>query len=253
MDNQSAIFQYCLRLGDTNLILGHRLSEMCSRAPFLEEDIALANLALDHIGQAEVLLQYAAQLEGRDRTEDDLAYLRPEWEFRNCLLAEQPNTDFAFVIARQFLLDVFQCLVYDSLQQSTDATLGGMATRFLKEANYHRRHSGAWVVRLGQGTDESRARIERAFGELWKFVPELFATDSSEIALVATGVAPDMADIFRQWQAEIGKVFEQAGLEKPAMPQAASGKGKPAAHTEHLGHLLAEMQFLQRAFPGAKW
>lgn len=253
MADQSALFQYCLRLGDTNLILGHRLSEMCSRAPFLEEDIALANLALDHIGQAEVLLQYAAQLEGRDRTEDDLAYLRPEWEFRNCLLAEQPNTDFAFVIARQFLLDVFQCLVYGGLQKSTDATLGGMATRFLKEAAYHRRHSGAWVVRLGQGTDESRARIERAFRELWKFVPELFAADASEIALVATGIAPDMADIFRQWQTEVGKVFEQTGLEMPTMPQVASGQSKPAAHTEHLGHLLAEMQFLQRAFPGAKW
>jgi ring-1,2-phenylacetyl-CoA epoxidase subunit PaaC len=247
------LFKYCLRLGDTNLILGHRLSEMCSRAPFLEEDIALANLALDHIGQAEALLQYAGQLEGKNRTEDDLAYLRPEWEFRNCLLAEQPNTDFAFVITRQFLIDVFQCLVYEGLQQSKDEVLAGMATRFLKEAVYHRRHSGSWVIRLGKGTEESHTRMQRALQALWKFTPELFAADSSEIALVANGLVPDMAEIFPKWHAVVKDTFSKAGLEMPETDLNIQSTHKPTVHTEHLGHLLAEMQYLQRAFPGASW
>ncbi len=247
------LFKYCLRLGDTNLILGHRLSEMCSRAPFLEEDIALANLALDHIGQAEALLQYAGQLEGKNRTEDDLAYLRPEWEFRNCLLAEQPNTDFAFVIARQFLIDVLQCLIYEGLQQSKDEVLAGMAARFLKEALYHRRHSGSWVIRLGKGTEESHVRIVRAFRDLWKFTPDLFAAESSEIALVANGMVPDMAEILPKWYAVVKDTLDKAGLEIPETDNTVIYSFKPTVHTEHLGHLLAEMQYLQRAFPGASW
>lgn len=249
MDNKSALFNYTLKLGDTNLILGHRLSEMCSRAPFLEEDIALANFALDHIGQAEALLKYAGELEGRGRSEDNLAYLRPEWEFKNCLLAEQPNTDFAFVIARQFLLDVFQYLVYEALQKSTDATLAGMASRFLKEAIYHRRHSGAWVVRLGRGTAESHARIDRAFRELWKYADELFVADEAEKSLAAAQVVPDLEALFPKWKKEVETIFSQAGLEMPTV----AATRKPAGHTEHLGHLLAEMQYLQRAFPGAEW
>jgi ring-1,2-phenylacetyl-CoA epoxidase subunit PaaC len=248
MNKQTALFQYCLRLGDTNLILGHRLSEMCSRAPMLEEDIALANLSLDHIGQAEALLKYAGEIEGAGRSEDDLAYLRPEWEFRNALLAEQPNTDFAYVIARQFLIDVLQCLQYDALQKSADQTLSDMAGRFLKEALYHRRHSGAWVVRLGQGTDESRQRINRAFSELWKYTTELFAPVADEQSLIAAQIAPDMGAIYPKWKAEIDKVFAQAGLEVPTSPTLSS-----KAHTEHLGHILTEMQYLQRAFPGATW
>lgn len=249
MDNKTALFQYLIKLGDTNLILGHRLSEMCSRAPFLEEDIALANFALDHIGQAEALLNYAAELEELGRTEDDLAYLRPEWEFRNARLAEQPNTDFAFVIARQFLLDVFQCLVYENLQKSTDETLAGMAERFLKEAIYHRRHSGAWVVRLGKGTAESHARMQRAFDELWKFTAELFEADEAEKTLAAAGAVPDLAVIFLAWKTEVEKVFAKAGLKIPTGVPVI----KNAGHTEHLGHILAEMQYLQRAFPGATW
>ncbi len=252
---KNTLFQYVLRLGDTNLILGHRLSEMSSRAPFLEEDVALSNLALDHIGQAEALLQLAGQLEEKGRTEDDLAFLRPEWEFRNALLAEQPNADFAHVIARQFLLDAHFCLVYGRLQAAADEPLAGMAARFLKEAVYHRRHSGAWVVRLGQGTAESRRRIDAAFRALWAFVPELFAADSHEIALAATEKAPDPTELFEKWKADVASVFKKAGLEMPEIPLEkveAAAKKRPA-HTEHLGHLLAEMQFLQRAFPGAKW
>lgn len=253
MDNQSALYNYCLRLGDTNLIIGHRLCEMCSRAPMLEEDIALANLALDHIGQAEALLKYAGELEGANRSEDDLAYLRPEWEFRNALISEHPNTDFAYVIARQFLVDVYQCLVYDALQKSGDQTLSDMAARFLKEALYHRRHSGAWVLRLGQGTDESRTRISNAFNELWKYVSELFNTMEGEDALTAAQIVPDAADIYKKWEAEVVRVFAQAGLSVPAAAGLPVVKNKPATHTEHLGHILAEMQYLQRAFPEASW
>lgn len=248
---KNALFELVLRLGDTNLILGHRLCEMCSRAPFLEEDVALSNLALDHIGQAEALLHFAGELEGKGRSEDDLAYLRPEWEFRNALLSEQPNSDFAFVIARQFLLDVFQCLVYEGLKSAADPKLAGMAARFLKEAVYHRRHSGSWVVRLGQGTDESHRRMQRAVDELWKFVPELFAADSAQTALIAVENVPDMAVIYPKWRAEVEKTFERAGLKMP--DETAFSQKSFHGHTEHLGHLLAEMQYLQRAFPGAQW
>lgn len=253
MDTKTALFHYCLRLGDTNLILGHRLSEMCSRAPMLEEDIALANLALDHIGQAEALLHYAAAVEGRNRSEDDLAYLRPEWDYRNCLLAEQPNTDFAFVIARQFLIDVYQCLTYDALQQSADETLAGMGGRFLKEAVYHRRHSTSWVIRLALGTEESRTRLERAFRELWKYTGELLAGTQADATLAAANLVPDPDPIQSLWKTEVEKIFAQAGLEAPAVAPSLPTTGKPVAHTEYLGHLLAEMQYLQRAFPGATW
>ncbi|MBV6438406.1 MAG: phenylacetate-CoA oxygenase subunit PaaI [Haliscomenobacteraceae bacterium CHB4] len=252
MDTNQALFQYCLRLGDTNLILGHRLAEMCSRAPFLEEDVALTNFALDHTGQAEALLQYAGQLEGKGRTEDDLAYLRPEWEYRNMLLVEQPNTDFAYVIVRQWMLDTYQCLLYDQLRQSKDAVLAGMATRFLKEAIYHYRHSSSWVERLGQGTDESQRRIRQALDDLWKFTPEMFAADTSEIALAALGIVPESADLLPQWTVNMARVCDKAGLQMPSGDHASAGI-KSGRHTEHLGHLLAEMQYLQRAYPGAKW
>lgn len=252
MDTQQALFQYCLRLGDTNLIIGHRLAEMCSRGPFLEEDIALTNFALDHTGQAEALLKYAGELEGKGRTEDDLAYLRPEWEYRNLLLTEQPNTDFAYVIVRQLMVDTYQCLLYDLLRQSKDETLAGMATRFLKEATYHFRHSSSWVERLGQGTEESRRRIRKAFDDLWKFTPEMFETDAAEKVLAAAGIAPESADLLPQWTVNIARVCDKAGLQLPVGDHIPVGS-KRGAHSEHLGHLLTEMQYLQRAYPGATW
>ncbi len=249
MDLQPKLTPYILRLGDSNLIMGHRLSEMCSRAPFLEEDVALANLALDHIGQAEALLKYAGELEGQNRTEDDLAYLRPEWEFRNYLLTEQPNTDFAFVIARQYLVDVYQCIVYESLQKSSDDMLAGMATRFLKEAVYHHRHSSAWMIRLGKGTEESHSRIQRAVNELWKFTGELFQPIAGENDLVDAAFVPDSTVVHTKWTAEVSKTLSAAGLTIPD----ATAPHLYKSHTEHLGHLLVEMQFLQRAYPGAAW
>jgi len=252
MDMQQALFQYCLRLGDTNLILGHRLSEMCSRAPLLEEDIALTNIALDHIGQAEALLNYAGTLEGKGRTGDDLAYLRPEWEYCNLLLVEQPNTDFAHVIVRQYLTDSFQCLLYDHLRSSKDETLAGMAARFLKEVLYHRRHSGNWLLRLGLGTEESRARLTSAVGELWKYSGELFESDDVEQTLVTAGMAPDPAEFRHLWIDAVRNDFEEASVSIPPANYFPTG-GRNGRHSEHLGHILAEMQYLQRAFPGAAW
>lgn len=249
MDTQQALFQYCLRLGDTNLILGHRLSEMCSRGPTLEEDIALTNFALDHIGQAEALLQYAGEVEGKGRSEDDLSYLRPVDEFNNARLVEQPNTDFAYVIARQFLVDAYQCLLYQKLQKSSNEVLAGMAARFLKEAIYHQRHSAAWIKRLGLGTPESHRRIQQAFNDLWKHTPEMLNTRPYEKELIEQGIVPDSEEIAMDWTVQVIRVITAAGLRRPSDEFVANY----SAHTEHLGRLLAEMQYLQRAYPGAKW
>ncbi len=249
MDTQQALFQYCLRLGDTNLILGHRLSEMCSRGPMLEEDIALTNFALDHIGQAEALLQYAGEVEGKGRSEDDLSYLRPVDEFRNVRLVEQPNTDFAYVIARQYLVDVYQCLLYQKLQKSSNEILAGMGTRFYKESVYHMRHTAAWVHRLGLGTDESHQRIQQAFNDLWKHTPEMLATQTCDQVLTAQGIVPDPEEIAMDWTVQVIRVLLQAGLRRPSDEFVANY----TAHTEHLGRLLADMQYLQRAYPDAKW
>ena len=249
MDLQQALFQFCLRLGDTNLILGHRLSEMCSRGPMLEEDIALTNFALDHIGQAEAILHYAGEVEGKGRTEDDLSYLRTEKEYCNIRLVEQPNTDFAYVIARQFMVDVYQCLMYQKLQASSNDMLAGMAKRFLKESIYHQRHTAGWVERLGGGTEESHRRIQQAFNDLWKFTAEMFAIQATEGALVEAGVVPDIRDIDMEWSIQVTRVLSSAGLHVP------TGKnvGVPQAHTEHLSHMLAEMQYLRRTYPTATW
>ncbi len=249
MDTQQDLFQYCLRLGDTNLILSHRLAEMCSRGPMLEEDIALTNISLDHIGQAEALLQYAGEVEGKGRSEDDLSYLRSENEFRNLRLVEQPNNDFAYVIARQFLMDAYQCLLYQKLRESNNEMLAGMAKRFLKECIYHERHSASWVERLGQGTAESHRRIEQAFNDLWQYTPEMFETQPYEKVLAEAGIAPDPKDLEMDWTVQVMRVLSKAGLHKPTD----GFLGKPAVHTEHLSHLLADMQYLQRTYPGAKW
>lgn len=249
MDTQQALFQYLLRMGDTNLILGHRLSEMCSRGPFLEEDIALTNFALDHIGQAEALLQYAGEVEGKGRSEDDLSYLRPVDEFCNLRLVEQPNTDFAYVIARQFMVDVYQCLLYQKLQKSSNDILAGMAERFLKETVYHLRHTSAWVERLGMGTPESHRRIQQAFNDLWKHTPEMLASKPFELELSALGIAPDAEELAMDWNVQVIRVLSKSGLRRPSDEFVESY----TAHTEHLGRLLAEMQYLQRSYPDAKW
>ena len=246
------LFEYCLRLGDSSLILGHKLSQWCGHGPILEEDIALINIALDFIGQARVLLTYAAEVEGKGRTEDDLAYLRHERDFRNLLLVEQPNGDYAFTIARQFLFDAYTFYFYEALKESKDAVLAGLAEKSSKEITYHLRHSSQWVIRLGDGTDESKERIQSAFNNLWTYTGELFYMDDVDKTLIAEKIAVDLDLIKPKWENKVKKILTQATLSIPenTFMQSGSREGK---HSEHLGFLLAEMQYLPRAYPDAKW
>ncbi len=244
--------RYVLRLGDTSLILGQRLGEWIGHAPALEEDLALANLALDLIGQARLLLSYAGELEGRGRDEDALAFLREAEEFASASLAEQPNGDFACTIVRQWLIDSWQLQLYQALADSTDARLAAIAAKALKETRYHYRFSSGWLVRLGDGTQESHERTQRALDALWRFTHELFAPDETDAAMAAAGIAPQLANLKEAWSARIDEDLRAATLQRPP-EQAYAWHGKRGVHTEHLSHLLTEMQHLQRTYPGARW
>ncbi len=251
----NALFELLQRLGDDRLILGHRLSEWCGHAPILETEIALANVALDLIGEATMFLRLAGSVEGNGRDEDALAYFREAVAFRNCLLVEQPNGDFAFTIVRQFLFDVYAVVMLDALAKSAHAEVAGIGAKSLKEAKYHVRHSGDWMLKLGDGTDESHGRMQRALDELWRFTPELFAADSVDREMAEAGIAPDLTALHVQWDALVRDVISRATLTVPADAQrrANARGGRQGAHTEHLGHLLAEMQIVARSHPGAKW
>ncbi len=247
-----AHFEYVLRLGDNALILGQRLSEWCGHSPFVEEDVAMANTALDHIGRARMLLTLAGELEGSGQTEDDLAFKRNEREFKNFLLCELPVGDFAFTIVRQVLLDAYHFHLYDGLQQSSDPTLAAIAAKAVKECTYHLRHSSQWLIRLGDGTDESHRRAQDALNEQWRFTSEFFDVDQVDEFAVAAEIGPDVAGIRQQWYAEIANVLSTATLTQPQdAPLAASGRR--GLHTEHMGYLLASMQSVQRAYPGLEW
>jgi ring-1,2-phenylacetyl-CoA epoxidase subunit PaaC len=250
--DHEARLSYALRLGDTSLILGQRLGEWVGHAPALEEDLGLANICLDLIGQARLLLSYAAELEGRGRSEDELAFLRDAAEFRNVSLVEQPNGDFGRTLVRQLLVSAFQLELYTRLESSTDASLAQIAAKAVKETRYHFRYSASWVVRLGDGTSESRARVQTALDELWPFTAELFASDSIDESVAAAGIAPRAADLQAGWLARVDAVLAEATLARPR-DSSFPWHGKSGVHTEHLGYLLAEMQFLQRAYPGAQW
>lgn len=251
--DNSALFEFCLRLGDDKLIIGHRLSEWCGHAPILEEDIALANIALDNIGQASAILAYAGELEGNGRTEDDLAYLRIESEYRNSLLAEQPNGDFAKTIARQFFFDVYDYLLLTELKNSKEEKLAAIASKSLKEATYHLRHSSQWFLRLADGTEESRNRLLSAIDDLWLFTGDLFSETESDKVLIDGGILPSMSSIRANWLKMVGEVFTNSGISLPS-PDAYMVEGsRKGLHTEHLGYILAEMQYLPRRYPDAKW
>ena len=246
------LLKYCLRLGDTSLILSHRLGEYSSYGPYLEEDLAITNVALDHIGQAESFLKYAVEIEGNGRTEDDLTFRRPEKEFFNVQLVEQPNGDFAHIMARQYFIDEFNYGLYSVLKNSSNETLAAIANKSLKEVAYHVRRSGEWLVRLGDGTEESHERIQMAVNELWKYTGELFEMDGTDEALIAKGVAPNLEEIKVSWNDRVDEVFRRAKLERPENDHMVSGS-RNGIHSEHLGHLLAEMQSLPRAYPDAVW
>ena len=247
-----AHFETVLRLGDNALILGQRLSEWCGHSPFLEEDIAIANTALDHIGRARMLLSHAGELEGRGRSEDDLAYLRDEREFRNFLMVELPVGDFAFTLVRQFMLDVYHRELYALLKGSSDEMLAAIASKAVKECAYHVRRSGEWILRLGDGTSESHDRAQSALDELWGYSHELFAGDAVDRAMMDAKVVPDLADVCEPWRREVEATLTEATLQIPHDDWQATG-GREGVHTEHMGHLLAELQVLQRTYPELEW
>jgi ring-1,2-phenylacetyl-CoA epoxidase subunit PaaC len=246
------LFDYLLRLGDDRLVLGHRLSEWCGHGPILEEDIALANIALDLVGQASALLTLAGDVEGKGRTDDVLAYFRDTIEFRNAQLVELPNGDFASTMVRQFLFDAWDVLVLEGLTSASNETLAGIAAKALKEARYHLRHSAEWMRMLGDGTAESHARAQRALDELWPYSTELFLTDDVDRQAVAAGIGVDVEALRPRWRAMVDQVLTEATLVVPKDGFAPRG-GRIGRHTEHLGRMLADMQSLARAHPGASW
>ncbi len=253
MTRQEALLDFTVRLGDNSLILGHRLSEWCSRGPFLEEDIATTNIALDLVGQARIALTYAGEVEGKGRREDDFAYGRTPGEFRSALLTQLPNGDFGDLTARQLFYSAFSYLLFSELKNSKDETLAGLAGKALKEVTYHLRHSSEWTVRLGDGTDESKMRMQRAIDALWPYTGDLFATTEGDQLLVKEGIIPDLTALKPKWMDMVADVLKRATLTLPdvnAFQHAGSRKG---LHTEHLSYIVGEMQTLTRMYPGAKW
>jgi ring-1,2-phenylacetyl-CoA epoxidase subunit PaaC len=245
-----------LRLGDNDVVLAQRLGEWTGHGPVLEEDIALTNVGLDLLGQGRMWLTYAGEVEGKGRSEDDLAFLRDQHEYRNVQLVELPNGDFADTMARQFYFDHAHLLLLHALTGSTDGRIAEIAAKAVKEVAYHVERSADWVVRLGDGTEQSRVRMQRAIDKLWPYTGELFAGDPVDIELAKRGVAPDPSTLRAPWLAGVREVIDEATLTMPTaewMQGSRRGGGKQGVHTEHLGHLLSEMQFLQRAYPGASW
>jgi len=249
---QTSLLNYCIALGDDSLTLGHRLSEWCRNGPFLEEDLALTNVALDFIGRARLFYAYAAELEGKGRGEDDFAYLRDCREYRNFLINELPNGDFAFTMARQLMVDAYDMGFFAQLMQSKDTNLAAIAAKAIKESRYHLRRSEDWIRRLGDGTDESHERTQNAFNQLWGYAAELFEMTDDEQQLVDAGIAVDRRNLKPDWTTTVHAVLDQATLDIPAGDWSIGG-GREGEHTEHLGFLLAELQFLQRSYPGQQW
>ena len=246
------LVEYLLRLGDDRLVLGHRVSEWCGHGPILEEDIAMSNIALDLIGHAQSLLALAGEVEGLGRTEDTLAYFRDGTLYRNALLVEQPNGDFAVTMVRQFLFDAYSVLLWDQLAKCGHERLAAIAAKSLKENKYHLRHSSEWVVRLGDGTEESHARTQAAVDALWRFTDELFVPDAVDEAVASLGIVVDHGALRALWDTMVNDVLERATLVRPTVTVTRRG-GRRGLHSEHLGHLLATMQSVARAHPGATW
>jgi ring-1,2-phenylacetyl-CoA epoxidase subunit PaaC len=251
-DDRAALAEYLMRIGDDRLVLGHRLSEWCGHGPILEEDIALGNIALDLIGQATRALELAGEVEGEGRSADALAYFREAVQFRNVQLVELPRGDFGYTIARQFFFDAFSIHLMDALQRSTYSELAALASKAVKEERYHLRHSSEWMVKLGDGTEESHARIQKSVDDLWRFTGELFDGDDVDDRMVQLGIAPQLSEMRAPWDALVGDVLGRAGLTHPEEKFFARG-GRSGRHTEYLGHMLSEMQIVARSHPGAEW
>lgn len=245
--------EYLLRLADDRLILGHRLSEWCGHAPILEEDIALSNIALDCIGQANFLYTAAAAEEGKGRTADAIVYFREAVEYKNLLLLEQSNGDFAQTIVRQFLYDAYGVLLYDALQSSSLMPLSGIAQKAVKELRYHFRHSSQWMLRLGGGTEESKERTQTALNGLWRFTDEMFIDDEIEHEIVKRNIGVLPSSLKDQWFDSVNSIISSSSLSIPAAGPMIMKGGRTGKHTEHLGHLLSEMQIVARSFPDIQW
>jgi len=249
---QETLFQYLLRLGDDSLILGQRLSEWCGHGPILEEDIALTNISLDLIGQATSILKYASEIENKGRDEDKLAFMRFENEYLNTLLVEQPNGHFGDTILRQFFFDAFRKPLYERLTQSKDKQLSAIAEKSLKETRYHLKHSSEWVIRLGDGTEESHDKIQKSVENLMRYTSELFYEDKVDLDLQQKGVVCSLKDVKQEWDKTVRAVFQEATLKFPDNNWSFDG-GRQGRHSEHMGYILADMQYMQRAYPNMEW
>ncbi|MEM7520073.1 MAG: 1,2-phenylacetyl-CoA epoxidase subunit PaaC [Pseudomonadota bacterium] len=253
MAQTSELFEFLCRMGDNTLVLGHRISEWCGMAPVLEEDIAMANTALDLIGQTQLWLALAGEVEGRGRTADALAYHRDAWDFRNLLLLEQPNGDFGRTMMRQFLFDIWHHLYLDSLTASSDDRIAAIAAKALKEVTYHLERSSDTVIALGDGSEESHRRMQDALDRLWPFVGEMFTGDKVDETLVSRGAIPDTRALRDDYNARLAGYLSHATLVRPTDQFAHNGGKTGSRHSEHLGHMLTTMQWLQRAYPDARW
>ncbi len=252
MTLQQAHLEYVLRMGDNALILGQRLSEWCGHGPVLEQDIAITNIALDLMGQARSLMQYAAELEGEGRNEDQMAFLRDAWDFRNVLLVEQPNQDWAYTITRQFFFDAFNYYFHRVLTQSADSHLAAIAEKSLKEVTYHLRYSSEWMIRLGDGTDLSHQKMQAAVDDLWMFTGELTEMNEVDQMMIEAGIGVDLSAIKSLYDEKIREILNMATMQVPTDTWMQTG-GKNGRHSEHLGYILADMQFMQRAYPDMQW
>jgi ring-1,2-phenylacetyl-CoA epoxidase subunit PaaC len=246
------LIQYIFGIADNSLILGQRLGELCGHGPSLETDIALTNISLDLLGQTRSYYQYVAKLQGGDATEDTVAFLRLEREYKNVLLVEQPNTDFGYSIARQFLFDVFHLSLLNELQNSTNETLAAIAKKSIKEVSYHTRFSSDWIRRLGDGTEESHKRIQTAINDLWIFTDELFHQTEADQAMVSEGIGVDVTLLKNAYYQKVGEVLEESTLQTPSVEYFQKG-GKQGIHSEHMGYILTELQYMQRTYPNMTW
>lgn len=247
------LYEYCLQLGDTSFILSHRIAEYCSKAPHLEEDLAITNVGLDLLGQAESFLKYAAEIKDDGTNEDDLAFKRKEKDFRSIHLSEIPNFDFAFILGRQFLMDVYNELLFTQLSNSNDPIINGISKKSIKEIRYHLQRSKDWMIRLGQGTEESNQRIQQALNDLWMYTNELFYNTKVEIELEKEGIAVLSSSLENDWRKKTNEIIIEAALTVPENQHHSMVYGKDGTHTEYLGYLLAEMQHLPLLYPDAKW
>lgn len=248
----NTLFEYLVRLGDDSLILGHRLSEWCGHGPILEEDIAMTNIALDLVGQATSIFKYAGEVEDKGRNEDDIAFLRFDKDYKNALLVEQPNEDFGVTMMRQFLFDAFRKPLFEQLTKSSDKHLAAIAEKSLKETKYHLKHSAEWVIRLGDGTEESHGRVQDALNTLWRYTDELFFSNEVDADLRSKGIVFSSEELKATWSEMVKEVLAQATLSIPDNGWQHEG-GRKGLHSEHLGYILAELQYMQRAYPGMEW